>query len=400
MDETHASDMIELKASLLVDGVTATEEALTGVGTEYKEQNHGLFGWDMEDHAGAELPDDFLLPDGTVVQFRMNSSSSFCVRAGGGNLRLFHGDRDLCAVQWIDRPAFYECELVEDKKMVQVGQIGGEDCLFFCYQNYCSHFAQGKQCLFCNLVATSQTYDAVLKKKDADWIGEVASAAWQEGMVNHVLLTGGCFAHEREVPIVEDILASIRRHRGVDRIPGTVLPSPAKGDDIKRYFDTGIQAIGYSMEIWDEALYRAVCPGKAENTSHAQFLQSIEKAVETFGAGNVYGVLVMGLEPKDTFLDGVKTLTTMGANVVPFVWSPNPGSRLAGHRAPSGKWYAETIREAAGLVMDGHVPSGTENHCYRCDGNNLLHDALRRHACSDTLTASIQTGSGYSTSSY
>lgn len=377
MNEMNISDMIELKASLLVEGVTATEEALTGVGTDFKEQNHGLFGWDMEDHAGADLPDDFLLPDGTVVQFRMNSSSPFCVRADDGGLQLFHGGRSVSEVKWIERPTFYDCELAEDKKMVQIGQIGGEDCLFFCYQNYCSHFAHGKQCLFCNLVSTSQTYDTVLKRKDAELIGEVASAAWREGIVNHVLLTGGCFAHERELSIVEDIFASIRRHRGVDRIPGTILPSPAKGDDIKRYFDTGIQAIGYSMEIWDEALYWAMCPGKAESTSHTQFLQSIERAVEVFGEGNVYGVLVMGLEPKDTFLDGVKTLTRIGANVVPFVWSPNPGSRLAGHRAPSGKWYAETIREAAGLVVDGEVPSGTENHCYRCDGNNLLHDALR-----------------------
>lgn len=377
MNGVYATDMIELKASLLVEGVRAAGEALTGVGKDYKEQNHGLFGWDMEDHAGADLPDDFLLPDGTVVQFRMNSSSPFCVRAADGVLRLFHVERDMCGVTWIKRPAFYDRKLAQNKKMVQIGQIGGEDCLFFCYQNYCSHFAKGRQCLFCNLVSTSRTYDSVLKKKDAEWIGEVAGAAWDEGIVNHVLLTGGCFAHEREVSVVEGILASIRRHRGVDRIPGTILPSPAKDDDIKRYYDAGIQAIGYSMEIWDEALYRAICPGKAETTSHTQFLRSIESAVEVFGRGNVYGVLVMGLEPKDTFLEGVKTLTGMGANVVPFVWSPNPGSRLAGHRAPSGKWYAEVIREAAGLVLEGGLPSGTENHCYRCDGNNLLHDALR-----------------------
>ncbi len=51
--------------------------------------------------------------------------------------------------------------------------------------------------------------------------------------------------------------------------------------------------------------------------------------------------------------------------------------RLAGHRAPSAKWYAQVIREAADIVHGSDVPSGTENHCYRCDGNNLLHDALR-----------------------
>jgi hypothetical protein len=373
-------DILEFKASLLVEGMRATEDALAGVGTEYKEQNHGLFGWDMEDHPHLVLPDDFVLPDGTVVQFRMNSSSPFCVRVADGVLRLSCNDRDISDVSWIKRPAFYGLEVAQGKRMVQIGQIGGEDCLFFCYQNYCSHFTHEEQCLFCNLVSTSKTYGSVVKKKEAELIGEVASAAWAEGMVKHILLTGGCFSHEKEVSVVEDIIASIRKHTGMDRIPGTILPSPAKGDDIKRYYDTGIQAIGYSMEIWDEALYRAICPGKSRSTSHNEFLRSIDRAVEVFGPGNVYGVFVMGLEPKNTFLDGVKTLTEMGVNIVPFVWSANPGSRLAGHRAPCGKWFAETVREAAGIVAAADVPSGTENHCYRCDGNNLLHDGLRERS--------------------
>jgi biotin synthase-like enzyme len=262
--------------------------------------------------------------------------------------------------------------------MVKIGQVGGADCLFFCYQNYCSHFSTGSQCLFCNLVSTSRTYDSVLRKKDTEDIGEVAAAAFAEGQVKHVLLTGGCFSHQKEITLVSDIVESIRRHTGLDRVPGTILPSPAKGpDDIKRYHDTGIGAIGFSMEIWDERLYQAICPGKSGSTSHREFLQSIETAVRVFGPGNVYGVFVMGLEPRDSFLEGVKTLTDLGANVVPFVWSPNPGSRLAGHRAPGSCWFVETTLEAASIVKDSGIPAGTANHCYRCDGNSLLHDALR-----------------------
>ena len=79
----------------------------------------------MEDHAGTALPDDFLLPDGAVVQFRMNSSSPFCIRADDGALHLFSRDREMCEVRWIRRPAFYDRALGENRKMVQIGQIGG-----------------------------------------------------------------------------------------------------------------------------------------------------------------------------------------------------------------------------------------------------------------------------------
>jgi len=99
--------------------------------------------------------------------------------------------------------------------------------------------------------------------------------------------------------------------------------------------------------------------------------------VKVFGEGNVYGVFVVGLEPRNTFLEGVRTITGLGANIVPFVWSPNPGSQLECHRAPTSRWFVDTVLEAAEIVYGVGVPSGTENHCYRCDGNSLLHDALR-----------------------
>jgi len=373
-------DWLKLKASLLVEGINCESQALEGMGTLYKEQNHGLFGWDFENHTHQLLPDDFCLPEGTVVQFRLNSKAPYIVRKSEDRLVLFEGRQKICTVSWIKRPEFYDNVTASGHKMVQTGQIGGEDCLFFCYQNYCSHFSHHKECMFCNLVSASQTYDSVLKKKDTQEIGEVAQAAWQEGTVKHVLLTGGCMAGQKEVELVSDILSSIRRHTGMDRIPGTILPSPARGDDIKRYFDTGIQAIGFSMEIWDEQFYKAICPGKSETTSHEEFVASVRTACRTFGEGNVYVVLVMGLEPKDSFLEAIKVCSSEGANVVPFVWSANPGSRLEGHRAPTAQWYADVIRQAAEIYLKSSVPSGTENHCYKCDGNNLLHDALREKA--------------------
>ncbi len=371
-------EFLELKTELLINGIKSTPEALKDLGSKYKEQNHGLFGWDFEDHANIALPDDFALPDGTIVQFRRNSRSNYLIALVNDQLILSNGKENLCQVKWLPRPAFYNKKTTSNKEMIKIGQIGGEDCLFFCYQNFCSHFSKNEQCLFCNLVSTSQTYDLVLKKKATQDIGEVAKAAFSESNVKHILLTGGCFNHQKEIELVTDIVRTISEYAGLNRVPGTILPSPAKNlDEIEKYHDSGINAIGFSMEIWDEMLYRAICPGKSKSFSHDDFVNSIRNSVDVFGEGNVYGVFVMGLEPRETFLDGVRVLTSLGANVVPFVWSPNPGSKLEGHRAPTSKWYLETIREAAQIVYEAKIPSGTENHCFKCDGNSLLHDALR-----------------------
>lgn len=369
---------LALKAKLLTEGIAATPDALAELGTSYKEQNHGLFGWDFEDHVGRLLPDDFVLSDGTLVQFRGNSNSPFRLDADGDGLAVFEGEERLDSARLIPRPKYYSAKTSDGTTMIKVAQIGGEDCFFVCYQNYCSHFSQQKQCLFCNLVSTKQTYDSVLGRKEVAQIGEVAAAAFAEGNCKHILLTGGCTSPRKEVETVVGIVSAIRSALKVDVVPGTILPSPAVDPEhLRAYRDAGIAAIGYSMEIWDDGLFRAICPGKSSSTSHQEFVSAIREAVRIFGAGNVYGVFVLGLEPRDTFLEGVRTLTGLGANVVPFVWSPNPGSRLQGHRAPTWTWYADVMREAAEIVVASGVPAGTENHCYRCDGNSLLHDALR-----------------------
>ncbi|OPZ83819.1 MAG: hypothetical protein BWY76_02108 [bacterium ADurb.Bin429] len=373
-----ALHLLRLKASLLTDGITFAPGALDDVGTRFKEQHHGLFGWDFVNHKGVKMPDDFVLSDGTVTQFRFNPSSPYTMGVCNGELVVTTQDDVLDYVTLIPRPQYYDARTERGAVMPQVAQIGGEDCFFVCYQNYCAHFATGEECAFCNLVPTKTTYDSVLTRKETGDIGEVAAAAFSGGVCKHILLTGGCFSHQREVALVVDILESIRSVLGTTTVPGTVLPSATTDEhDIRRYHDTGIGALGYSMEIWHEGLYHAYCPGKAKSTSHDDFVNAIRKAVAIFGPGNVYGVLVMGLEPRRSFLDGIRALSSIGANVVPFVWSPNPGSRLEGHRAPSAEWYVDTILEAAEIVYESGVPAGTTNHCFRCDGNSLLHDALR-----------------------
>lgn len=374
------ADFLLLKAELLTEGVSAEPESLRDVGTKFKEQNHGLFGWDFENHKDLKVPDDFFLQDGSVVQFRLNNKSPYVIKKYNDTLYLTLKEEKVCEVRWIDRPAYYDKQTSKGNAMRKIGQIGGADNLFFCYQNYCSHFSKNKQCTFCNLVSTSKTYDSVMKKKDFEDIGEVAREAWSEGIVKHVNITGGCFNSQKEIEIISTLLSSIRSSTGFDRVPGVLLPSPAKGDSIKAYYDTGITSLGYSMEIWDDKLYQAICPGKAENTTHREFVESVEQAVNVFGAGNVYVMLVMGLETKETFLEGVRASASIGANITPYVWAPNPGSKLSGHRAPFAEWYAETILEAADIVIQNKVPSGEYNNCYRCDGNTLLLDALRKRA--------------------
>ncbi|MCL5291305.1 MAG: radical SAM protein [Actinobacteria bacterium] len=371
---------IALKAALLTEGVWATPEALAGLGILFKEQNHGLFGWDFEDHEEELLPDDFRLPLGTVVQFRKNGRSPYSVQKHGDVLVLEKNGEALTEVFWLDRPEYYSRATSDGKPMVKVAQIGGEDSFFVCYNNFCSHWSDGRQCLFCNLVPTISRYRSVLGRKQFDHIGEVAAAAFEEGAANHVLLTGGCFPGENETEIVVDILDSIRKQTGLRRIPGCVLASPPKRlEEIEELYEAGIDGVGYSLEIWDERLFNGICPGKAESPGREWFLETFDKAVEVFGRGNVFCAFVTGIEPQETLLEGVEYMAERGVYSLAFVWSPAPGSKLAGHRTPTVEWYLEAVSKMVDSFEKHNLPD-SPNHCYRCDGNTLFHDEARLRA--------------------
>jgi hypothetical protein len=371
------ADEIKLKAELLVEGVSASPEALEGLGTLYKEQNHGLFGWDFEDHPGELLPDDFELPNGTIVQFRKNAQSPYIVQRRNGHLAVTKNEKDLCEARWLSRPTYYQRSTSDGTEMRRVCQIGGADSFFLCYNNYCVHWRDNEQCLFCNLVPTSSTYRNAIGRKRLDQIAETIRAAFEEGSAAHVLMTGGCFPGEKETDIVVQIIEAMKKGLGKDHVPGCLLPSPPPDlSDLERIRDAGISGVGYSMEIWDPPLFAAICPGKARSPGRECFLTTLLRAVEVFGPGNAYAVFVSGLEPMDSLLEGVRFLAEHGIASLPFVWSPVPGSKLYRHRAPTADWYVELNDAVASIYAECGLPD-TGVHCYRCDGNSLVHDLVR-----------------------
>ena len=101
-------DPFKLKAAMLVEGINFEPGAFEAVGTTFKEQNHGLFGWGFIDHRGIPLPDDFVLSDGTVTQFRFNPLSPYMMELRDEQYVITEGGRVLDTVKLIPRPQYYD----------------------------------------------------------------------------------------------------------------------------------------------------------------------------------------------------------------------------------------------------------------------------------------------------
>ena len=118
-----------------------------------------------------------------------------------------------------------------------------------------------------------------------------------------------------------------------------------------RYKEAGFKTVASNIEIWDEGIFKAICPGKElECGGHKHWIEGLQYAAKVFGFGNVGTNFVAGLEPKSSLLEGIDYLA--GYGVVPnlSVFHAVPGSDLWLHRAPEVEWYLDLGREAFKIV--------------------------------------------------
>ena len=388
-------DELLLKTRLLVDGVQISDSAYEGVGHQFKEQVHHLFEYDFDLHHARACPAEMRLPRGTVVMVRLNERSPFLVQRHGEELVLEERSEPISAVEWLERPAFYDLKTSSGTPMTSIAELVGEDCIAVSHTNACMLFADGSECAFCNLNYTPKQYDEVLVKKKAAEVGEVFGEAFASGVAHHFEITGGILPGDREIVILETYLEAIRDATGMTDLPGTAIMTPPDDlRDLERLQRLGIRGLGFNLECFNPAFFRAVCPGKEQRIGYERYREALRVAVEIFGAGGrIYSGFVAGVEPMKDLLEGVQELAEEGVASIPLVWSPSSGTRFHGHRPPSGEWYLELAERASALMIrhmrrDAGVPRPVPTRCTGCQTQCLLQDFVQsRVRLLQTITA-------------
>lgn len=373
-----------LKTRLLVDGIQIAKPALAGVGEEYKEQVHHLFEYDFDLHQDHVCPAEMRLPLGSVVQVRLNSRSPFTVERSGDSLVVVEDGKEITEVEWLKRPDFYSKRTSQGQPMTSIAELVGEDCIAVSHTNACLTFSDGQQCAFCNLNYTPKQYDEVLIKKRAAEVGEVVGEAFKEGVAHHFEITGGILPGNREIDILETYLGEFRQSTGLTSLPGSaIMTPPADLRQLERLQRTGLQGVGFNLECFNPAFFKAVCPGKDQRIGYEKYREAQRAAVDIFGAGGrIFSGFVAGIEPMEYLLEGVKTLAEEGVASIPLVWSPSSGTRFHNHRPPWAEWYVEMSEKAASLMVrhllrDPDQPAPKPVRCIGCQSQCLLQDVIQ-----------------------
>jgi hypothetical protein len=381
MSKEELYEELDLKAEIAQEGITFDPRVFAGlgVGKELQEQVHCLFEYDTDTHEGVELPPLIVLPHGLVTLFNYTKRSVNRLESDGKKIFLIRPNKDALPVSFIKRPKYYSKKTSDGTPMRTVAVHNTDGVVFVAYSNECSLKSTGKDCLFCNINATKDTYGEAdgVKWKYPKQIGETIAAAYAEG-ARHLTISGGFIPERREVDYYLDVAESIKEHTGLDDFNGTAcIGAPQDLSVIQKYKEVGYRTLAINIEVWNPHFFRAYCPGKEELCGgQKHWIKALEHAVEIFGKGRVRSNMVGGLESKASTLEGIEYLTSRGIVAISPAWNPNPGSALEGHRSPQPSWHVDVAKKTTALYRKAGF---TWDQIYDCNAAplTLVHDIYR-----------------------
>lgn len=304
----------ELKLDLMFEGLRYTAALGSAAAHAYPNFYPYRFEKDEPDPTGkgkADIPYLLRTDDGTTLRIKGNSASSWSVEgARETGYQLFHDTRsDAIATDFEPLPKWMSRE-VDGMPMAQSGVSLHSDMAVINVAPGCEFFLhkrEGKnlRCSFCAYGAPDErtrhlgqeAQKVEIPAATLARMQQTLAAALEENAIRHVYLVGGSLPDWRDEG--ERFLQLARAVQEVvqGRIPVTLGSGALPLDMLQQFKDEGlVDAVCFNLEVWSEELFSKICPGKNEFIGYANWIQSLENAVEIFGRGRVYSAMVAGIE--------------------------------------------------------------------------------------------------------
>lgn len=182
----------------------------------------------------------------------------------------------------------------------------------------------------------------------------------------HLLISGGT-PGPRDIKYLKEVYRTVIttfKGRGVDVM---MVPS-ADIVDLDDLIDAGVDELSLNIEMWDRDLAARIMPEK-HAAGRDTYMGFIARAVERMGPGRVRSILMVGLEPAESTLEGVRALSAIGCVPVLSPFRPDPITELANLAPPSVETMTRIFLEARDIAWSYGLKLGPK--CIPCSHNTL-----------------------------
>ncbi len=301
---------------------------------------------------------EMVLPDGLHVNVpvveEFAQASPYVLKRSDGSYAIHYGDRPVAGVTLSPTPRWYGAKTASGKTMSQVGTLQGTYLAVYPSRvcDYWVHKPHKVNCKFCSVGLNLGVDDA--SEKTVDDIVEVARAAKKESGITYVDFNTGHYAGDEYLDILEPIIVAVKRETGL--LIGVQTPPH---HDLKRYHRLrrlGVNRVSFCFEIFNEDIFKEICPGKHAQYGHKRYLDAIEYCTGIFDVTN--GEIVAGLEPPESSIAAIDWMTSLGAIPTVCVFRPLKGTDMEGAAPPKTEDMVPVFRRMYEACMEHGLPIG------------------------------------------
>ncbi|MEI7729314.1 MAG: radical SAM protein [Verrucomicrobiota bacterium] len=333
-------DVLDLKTLLITRGINVPEEITRRFGSTHRiAPTSHLFACNC-----------LLLPGRIPAHmFHIGPSAEFSLSVNeAGRPCLIYRGKFVTEVDFPPATGFYEQQTSRGFPFQLMAVLQGLDVVSFPYLWPCQFALGGIPCHFCyqgNItLAMKQAGQALPPNPSPEDVAEAVEYCVRQEHIHDVQLTGGSEvdAGRGEMPLATEVLAAIERRVGLENIAGEIYlytsapKDPAAVDDV---FAAGADRVAYDLNIWDENIFKQVCPGIARHIGRAQQLRALEYAASKHGPNKVCSAFVVGLEPLESLLAGAEYVAQRGIVPLFSIWMPHHRPVVGSTTPPDLDYY-------------------------------------------------------------
>lgn len=286
--------------------------------------------------------------------------SMFEIDFNGVDFELKQNEALVCKISLIPPPSFTGRLTRNGTAMEDVGQAF-TDRLGLAPFAGC-RFNGKKACSYCEI----GTVGPAIERSLADMLELLTYCREHEPGITHLLLSGGTPSRVQWSRYIE-IIKTIKQ---ASEYPMYLMTTPPQHlDRIADLKEAGVDQLGFNMEVFDQNWAVRHMPGKGK-LSRKHYLDALEIAVSIWGeSGAVRSILIAGLEPMESTLQGVYELCRRKVMPILSPFTPIQNTSAAFFPAPTASKLFETWQQSQKICETFGMSLGPT--CLPCQNNTL-----------------------------
>jgi len=285
--------------------------------------------------------------------------SPFSIQKKDNGTALFYFDSFITFVSIAQQE---ELPIKNTKHNINIHKIGflTTDRVRIKHTSNCLFKSQKQGCKFCHITGNFNTN---IPLED---IYETIDYYQEYVNFRHYLIGGPSNNYDNEIYYIKNIARYIRSISNKSIYVMSIPPNNA--EVLNDYYEAGVSEVAFNIEIFDRNIAKTIMPGKGE-IPIKQYEKALSLSSKIFGVENTRSMLLIGLDSKKSFLNGIEYLCKLGVTPMISPFRPMDKTALADFVPPTISYILNIYKETKKNCDKYKMELGPA--CVYCQNNTL-----------------------------